>query len=82
LPVSWSRRFDRREPREYVPVEPLLVVEISVDEAYEPGRWRHPVKLVRLRGDLRPQDVPRRDGEHARRLSSPAPGFQRDNDGP
>ena len=57
LPAAWSGQFDRREPVGYTPVEPLQVAEIAVDEAYEHGRWRHPVRYVRLRGDLEPADV-------------------------
>lgn len=43
--------------RTYLPVEPLLIAEIVVDQAYEGGRWRHPVRHLRLRPDLQPSDV-------------------------
>ena len=58
LPAAWSGQLDRREPQQYVRVEPTLVAEIVVDGAYEQGRWRHPVRHIRLRADLGPGDVP------------------------
>ncbi|MFE7961349.1 hypothetical protein [Streptomyces sp. NPDC057413] len=39
-------------------VEPGVVAEIAVDTARERGAWRHPVRLVRLRQDMAPGDVP------------------------
>ncbi|GAA3945467.1 hypothetical protein [Actinoplanes auranticolor] len=57
LPAAWSGQLDRREPQPYVQVAPLLVVEIVVDQAYERGRYRHPVRHLRLRPDLAPDDV-------------------------
>lgn len=39
-------------------VDPLLVAEVSTDVALDAaGRWRHPVKWLRLRPDLDPSDV-------------------------
>lgn len=35
-----------------VRVRPALVVEVSADTAFEQGRWRHPVRLVRVRTDV------------------------------
>lgn len=54
-------RFGRRpaEPVPYVQVEPTVVVEIEVDAAYEQDRWRHPVRFVRPRLDLRPEEIAR-----------------------
>ena len=59
LPAAWTGQLDRREPQPYVQVEPLLVVEIVADEAYERGRFRHPVRHLRLRPDLGTADVQR-----------------------
>jgi hypothetical protein len=42
-----------------VQVEPTVVVEIEVDAAYEQDRWRHPVRFVRPRLDLRPEEIAR-----------------------
>jgi hypothetical protein len=53
LSVRWGR-----EPQLYVKVRPLVVVEVTVDVAVEGGRWRHSARFVRLRGDMRPADVP------------------------
>jgi ATP-dependent DNA ligase len=58
LPASWSGQFDRPEPLAYVQVEPDVVLEISVDAAYEHGRWRHRVHAVRPRLDMSVYDVP------------------------
>ncbi|MEV4708674.1 ATP-dependent DNA ligase [Actinoplanes sp. NPDC049316] len=65
LPVAWIGHLDRREPRQYLQVAPLLVVEIVVDQAYDRGRFRHPVRHLRIRADLAPTDVdPCRPGPH------------------
>jgi ATP-dependent DNA ligase len=41
-------------------VDPLLVAEIAADVSLDTaGRWRHPVRLLRIRNDLTPTDVPR-----------------------
>ena len=39
-------------------VNPVLVAEVSADAALQQSRWRHAVRLVRLRPDLVPADVP------------------------
>jgi ATP-dependent DNA ligase len=57
LPAAWTGRLDRREPQPYVQVEPLLVAEIVVDQAYDRGRFRHPVRRLRIRVDLNLADV-------------------------
>ena len=33
-------------------VDPVVVAEVSADAALQQGRWRHAVRLVRLRPDL------------------------------
>jgi len=38
-------------------VEPNLVVEVAADPAMQAGRHRHPLRLQRLRPDLRPADI-------------------------
>jgi ATP-dependent DNA ligase len=58
LPSGWAGIYGNREAIEYVRVRPDLVVEIEVDVAAEHGRWRHPVRYLRPRPDLRPGDVP------------------------
>ncbi|MGW0336888.1 hypothetical protein ACWD0J_34485 [Streptomyces sp. NPDC003011] len=40
-------------------VEPAVVAEVAVDVSLDvAGRWRHPVRLMRMRTDLTPADVP------------------------
>ncbi|MEU9919606.1 hypothetical protein [Streptomyces sp. NPDC051001] len=55
LPCGWGSR-------EQLPVHlvaPDVVAEVTVDVARDcAGRWRHPVRLTRLRTDMRPDDVP------------------------
>ncbi|MGH3660125.1 MAG: hypothetical protein ACRDUA_26100, partial [Micromonosporaceae bacterium] len=38
-------------------VDPTLAIEVSADNAYEYGRWRHLTRFVRVRPDLTPDDV-------------------------
>jgi hypothetical protein len=33
-------------------VDPTLIVEVSVDNAVDAGRWRHVASFVRVRPDL------------------------------
>jgi len=39
-------------------VEPAVVVEVSADAALQAGVFRHPLRFVRVRPDLRPEDLP------------------------
>ncbi|MGY2067090.1 ATP-dependent DNA ligase [Blastococcus sp. SYSU DS0619] len=39
-------------------VEPAAVVEVSADAALQAGVFRHPLRFVRVRPDLRPEDLP------------------------
>jgi ATP-dependent DNA ligase len=39
-------------------VQPTVVVEISADVALQAGVFRHPLRYVRVRPDLRPDDLP------------------------
>ena len=59
----WSGRaftagWHSREPLHPTLVSPRLVAEIAADTAVDAGIWRHPVRLLRLRADLSPDDVP------------------------
>jgi len=51
----------RGEPVEYVRVEPAVVVEIETDSCFERGRYRHPVKFLRVRPELLPSDLVARE---------------------
>ncbi|GGQ56232.1 hypothetical protein [Couchioplanes azureus] len=57
LPPSWLGQLDQREAQQYIQVQPLLVAEIELDQAYEHGRFRHAVRHLSFRADLRPIDV-------------------------
>ncbi len=39
-------------------VAPTVVVEVSADAALQAGVFRHPMRYVRVRPDLRPEDLP------------------------
>ncbi|MFB7896145.1 ATP-dependent DNA ligase [Streptomyces xiamenensis] len=56
---TFAAGWGRPEPLEVTLVKADLVVEISADTAIDaPGRWRHPVRLLRPRPDLSTADVP------------------------
>lgn len=46
-------------PTEYHRVEPTVVAEIRIDPATQAGRWRHGSRLIRLRPDVDPDQIPR-----------------------
>lgn len=46
----------------FEPVQPDLVVEFDADTAVDAGRYRHPVRFLRPRHDLSPDQVPRFPG--------------------
>jgi ATP-dependent DNA ligase len=39
-------------------VDPAVVVEVSADAALQAGVFRHPLRFVRVRPDLQPEDLP------------------------
>lgn len=57
-----GRRFSAgwggREGHDHRPVRPDLVVEFAGDSAVDDGVYRHPVRFVRLRDDVTPDQVP------------------------
>ncbi|MFE7762482.1 ATP-dependent DNA ligase [Streptomyces sp. NPDC057438] len=46
-----------RSQVEYCPVRPDMVAEFVADAAFDAGRYRHPVRFVRVRSDMSPRDV-------------------------
>ena len=60
----WTRRTFRvgwgsREQLSVHLVVPAVVAEVAVEVARDSaGRWRHPVRLTRIRTDMGPDDVP------------------------
>ncbi|MEJ8653687.1 ATP-dependent DNA ligase [Streptomyces sp. MS1.AVA.3] len=55
---SFSAGWGSREKLSVTLAEPTLVAEVSADTAADAGRWRHPMRLVRIRADMAPQDTP------------------------
>jgi ATP-dependent DNA ligase len=47
----------QRPPTPVTLAEPTVVVEVSVDTAFERGRWRHLARFVRVRADVEAGDV-------------------------
>jgi len=52
-----ATRWGGASKQQVHPVQATVVVEVSVDSSVQDGRWRHPVKLVRVRADLTPAEV-------------------------
>ncbi|MFI1726471.1 hypothetical protein [Streptomyces sp. NPDC020489] len=56
---TFSVGWGSREQLSVHLVVPEAVAEVAVDVARDStGRWRHPVRLTRIRTDMRPDDVP------------------------
>jgi ATP-dependent DNA ligase len=58
----FSAGWGTRDPLVYQPVHPGLVAEFRADTAVDHGRYRHPVRFLRLRDDMTPADLPRSPG--------------------
>ncbi|MFF9819559.1 hypothetical protein [Streptomyces sp. NPDC014006] len=56
--VRFTAPWGSRTPLDVTLIEPGLVAEVAVDTAQERGAWRHPVRLVRLRQDMAPGQMP------------------------
>ena len=56
---TFSAGWGSREPLRVELVKPLLVAEVAADVSLAAGRWRHPVRFLRIRPDLSPADAPR-----------------------
>ena len=46
-----------------IKVEPVVVAEVTADTSTQAGQARHGMRYVRLRPDLRPEDLPLLAGE-------------------
>lgn len=57
----YGRKFfsgwNSAEPLAFQPVVPEFVAEMAADTAVDSGRYRHPVRYLRLRGDMAATDV-------------------------
>jgi hypothetical protein len=56
--ISSQRWGGKDSKKPLTKVEPLLVAEVTADTAPQAGQWRHPLRLVRIRAELQPDDVP------------------------
>ena len=59
--ISSSRFGASRDKVPLVKVEPLIVAEVSADSALQGGGYRHPLRYVRPRFDLTPEDLAERE---------------------
>ena len=65
--VISSRRFGNNRDRvTLTKVRPTVVAEVSADTARQAGVWRHGVRYLRYRPELRPDDIPTLS-EHAQK---------------
>ena len=55
--ARWAKTGASRVP--LTKVDPTVVAEVSADAALQAGAWRHPLRYVRIRAELHPDDVPR-----------------------
>lgn len=46
-----------REDLDYQPVQPRVVAEFLADTAVDAGRYRHPVRFLRVRSEIDPAEV-------------------------
>lgn len=53
-----SSHWGGHEPLDFICVRPDLVAEFHGDTAVDHGRWRHPVRLHRLRTEITPAEIP------------------------
>jgi hypothetical protein len=58
-PALWSQRrgLSNLTPPALTKVDPVVVVEVSADAALQAGQWRHPLRMVRIRAEMQPEDV-------------------------
>jgi ATP-dependent DNA ligase len=63
--ARFTTAWGSRRPLEFTPVAIEQVAEFQADVAVDRGRWRHPVRLVRLRADMSVEDVPQLAGSEA-----------------
>jgi ATP-dependent DNA ligase len=56
-PDQISTHWGRGSKTPIIWVQPRVVVEVAADAALQVGHYRHPLRFVRARADLRPSDV-------------------------
>ncbi|WP_031023811.1 ATP-dependent DNA ligase [Streptomyces sp. NRRL S-1314] len=57
----FSAGWGTREAIDHRPVQPDVVVEFAGDTAVDAGRYRHPVRYLRVRDDMSPEQLPPAD---------------------
>lgn len=55
--VRFSAGWGSREDLDYQPVQPRVVAEFLADTAVDAGRYRHPVRFLRVRSEIDPAEV-------------------------
>jgi ATP-dependent DNA ligase len=63
--ISSQRWGGRDSKKPLTKTRPDVVVEVSADAAIQAGQWRHPLRYVRIRAELQPEDVPTLPGTAA-----------------
>ena len=56
-PDEISTHWGKGSKTPLIKVQPRLVVEVAADAALQASQYRHPLRLVRHRTDLTPDDV-------------------------
>ncbi|VTU41408.1 ATP-dependent DNA ligase (plasmid) [Variovorax sp. PBS-H4] len=56
--ISSTRWSKNRSTQPLTKVEPTVVVEVAADTGLQAGVWRHPLRYIRVRADLRATDLP------------------------
>lgn len=56
--ITFAAGWGSRQVLKHRCVRPVIVAEFEGDSAVDTGRYRHPVRLRRIRDDLAPADVP------------------------
>ncbi|GAB2662381.1 ATP-dependent DNA ligase [Kribbella swartbergensis] len=64
-PDEISTQWGRTSKTPILKVQPKLVVEFTADAALQAGHYRHPLRLIRYRTELLPDDVPTLPGPGA-----------------
>jgi ATP-dependent DNA ligase len=62
-PDQISTHWGKGSKTPIIKVQPKIVVEVAADAAMQAGHYRHPLRLVRHRADLRPTDLPPLPGD-------------------
>ena len=56
-PDQISTHWGKGTKTPLVKVQPRIVIEVAADAALQAGHYRHPLRLIRVRAELQPEDV-------------------------